>query len=326
MEDEGPSPRVRGSPRLGCACGVPDGSIPACAGKPGEHVKYLSGGQVHPRVCGEALDAGTPPRSSRVHPRVCGEATHQPCFQHHLSGPSPRVRGSPDQPPYRTIASGSIPACAGKPGAACSARRSAWVHPRVCGEAASALSLSGSVTGPSPRVRGSRRAADACLRRHGSIPACAGKPSSPTCRQAVRWVHPRVCGEAVGIAHVKQASLGPSPRVRGSPGEGKAGEGKAGSIPACAGKPWSCGISAGPRRVHPRVCGEAARGVLIFGKGTGPSPRVRGSREVFPVFAFVRRSIPACAGKPPTPFRPPCLTRVHPRVCGEAISIVIPFR
>ena len=55
LDEVGLSPRVRGNPRN--HVGVPPrrGSIPACAGEPGDAAGGGGGGQVYPRVCG-----GTP--------------------------------------------------------------------------------------------------------------------------------------------------------------------------------------------------------------------------------------------------------------------------
>ena len=91
------------------------------------------------------------------------------------------------------------------------------------------------------------------------------------------------------------------------------------SIPACAGKPRTSGTRASRQRVHPRVCGEAP---VLVDEGftwTGPSPRVRGSRQRVELAALVVGSIPACAGKPGTACPSGLANGVHPRVCGEAI-------
>ena len=172
----GPSPRVRGSLQSGDQGQPGDGSIPACAGKPPAGVRS--------------------PPAPRVHPRVCGEARAVGCRGLGASGPSPRVRGS--QPPESSpcSASGSIPACAGKPAVGVVQARVIRVHPRVCGEAW-VTQLAGSfVKGPSPRVRGSLLPSSPIVPRLGSIPACAGKPRIPRTAPRGSGVHPRVCGEA----------------------------------------------------------------------------------------------------------------------------------
>ena len=257
VPETGPSPRVRGSLlRLGeVHPGV--GSIPACAGKP-ELAEAIRGtGWVHPRVCGEAQSSasiGQPP-----------------------PGPSPRVRGSPGLSTTASAGRGSIPACAGKPGAQSAVPRVGTVHPRVCGEAASWPQSTSSWMGPSPRVRGSPRPCHVGHVEQGSIPACAGKPLEAGRAGHAERVHPRVCGEALLPLLVYVVWWGPSPRVRGSRVTAPSSILGVGSIPACAGKPRRLGAVAGTATVHPRVCGEAASPLSMCSGATGPSPRVRGS-------------------------------------------------
>ena len=236
-------------------------------------------------------------------------------------GPSPRVRGSPAHAAAAQTLRGSIPACAGKPCGRRSKQWSAGVHPRVCGEASVEPWRGGAAAGPSPRVRGSRTTGISPVFRSGSIPACAGKPSSTSCWCCCRRVHPRVCGEAARCPRVGENRPGPSPRVRGSRCRARGSRLSSGSIPACAGKPRPARSSGSRRRVHPRVCGEAP----APGEGgrleAGPSPRVRGSPPVKMLPRMSPRSIPACAGKPRVPPRPAMAFQVHPRVCGEAEQI-----
>ena len=72
--------------------------------------------------------------------------------------------------------------------------------------------------------------------------------------------------------------------------------------------------------VYPRVCGGTLSGALCGVVRLGLSPRVRGNPYEH-VYRLVRhRSIPACAGEPPSPppsSRPPW---VYPRVCGGTIG------
>ena len=196
--------------------------------------------------------------------------------------------------------------------------RPCWVHPRVCGEASPSAVGTGTLLGPSPRVRGSRNRDRGAAVVPGSIPACAGKPASRRHRETCTWVHPRVCGEASRGGVVLKADKGPSPRVRGSLGRLEHGAGQDGSIPACAGKPCESPVSAGVGRVHPRVCGEADWRIYLDVVLAGPSPRVRGSLQVWRPFNSATGSIPACAGKPRRWCRACWCRWVHPRVCGEA--------
>ena len=278
VNHRGPSPRVRGSRDLPGWSRFRPRSIPACAGKP--------------------TPAARPPSTRTVHPRVCGEAWWTSSNSSRPRGPSPRVRGSPGPMRADLARHGSIPACAGKP-RRCGGRTGASrVHPRVCGEASRCAMHRSSRTGPSPRVRGSPRDDLARRRARGSIPACAGKPSSTRPRRSRSRVHPRVCGEALRTALARKCRVGPSPRVRGSLDTDVAGARLVGSIPACAGKPRSSKGTPRRSRVHPRVCGEADNRPPPRPRFPGPSPRVRGSRVPRDLRAARSGSIPACAGKP----------------------------
>ena len=68
--------------------------IPACAGKTGD--------------CADVHGA------ARAHPRVCGENSETGVVQLFQEGSSPRVRGKPRRPIFRSPAKWLIPACAGK--------------------------------------------------------------------------------------------------------------------------------------------------------------------------------------------------------------------
>ena len=233
-------------------------------------------------------------------------------------GPSPRVRGSRSGTDPAISCIGSIPACAGKPVSGFSRSAKARVHPRVCGEALPRVGFQSVATGPSPRVRGSRVDLGDDLIRAGSIPACAGKPLAAACAARSGEVHPRVCGEAGTGFFLTPFSPGPSPRVRGSPVKVSTCAHPAGSIPACAGKPQAAAADARMAAVHPRVCGEAPRLFPLLRPYHGPSPRVRGSRRCASPSGARPGSIPACAGKPDAFVAGSAVSRVHPRVCGEA--------
>ena len=109
---------------------------------------------------------------------------------------------------------------------------------------------------------------------------------------------------------------GLSPRVRGNlrhlPGVGPRGR----SIPACAGEPPTATGSGSATPVYPRVCGGTQRAEQRLQRQEGLSPRVRGNRTRTRLERDYERSIPACAGEPPSVFRSPSACRVYPRVCG----------
>ena len=173
-----------------------------------------------------------------------------------------------------------------------------WGPSRVCGETDGDVPVWVSEWGPSPRVRGNPRAAVGRVLRGGSIPACAGKPSSHHRHSIAIRVHPRVCGETHGRARGAGRSTGPSPRVRGNHDHRRGDRACCGSIPACAGKPATGPARTAIRRVHPRVCGETCGVTTPARPVSGPSPRVRGNRATAAAVSTGRGSIPACAGKP----------------------------
>ena len=117
----GSSPRVRGTEGLGGCSQICLRFIPACAGN-------------RPRA--------QPPAAARpVHPRVCGEQSRQPREPYTRYGSSPRVRGTARSSLARTGACRFIPACAGNSCQSPSCIPPPPVHPRVCGEQGTTLSV-----------------------------------------------------------------------------------------------------------------------------------------------------------------------------------------
>ena len=112
--------------------------------------------------------------------------------------------------------------------------------------------------GPSPRVRGSLVIVAHVVPYSGSIPACAGEPTTRCPTRRAPGVHPRVCGGAYGLDAEWSIDEGPSPRVRGSRVDYLLHAFCTGSIPACAGEPRGSCTHKRATRVHPRVCGGAA--------------------------------------------------------------------
>ena len=215
-----------------------------------------------------------------------------------VRGPSPRARGSPGSMGASRLASGSIPAGAGKPSPDTRGWMARRVHPRGRGEASFRETCGQLDLGPSPRARGSRNRTSRPSPASGSIPAGAGKPSRR--------------GPSTTPAR------GPSPRARGSRQDKAAPVKAPRSIPAGAGKPPPDTTARGRPTVHPRGRGEADDRQRHVQPDTGPSPRARGSRRARPCPSWPPRSIPAGAGKPWRGYLAGDLYRVHPRGRGEA--------
>ena len=130
----GLSPRVRGNRPSAARAARRAGSIPACAGEPGQRGMVLGHHGVYPRVCG-----GTR-RANRVRFQLCGL--------------SPRVRGNPISPTPCRGWTRSIPACAGEPISAFAHPVNKGVYPRVCGGTTPVTFRGAVIRGLSPRVRG----------------------------------------------------------------------------------------------------------------------------------------------------------------------------
>ena len=138
-------------------------------------------------------------------------------------------------------------------------------------------------------------------------------------------VHPRVCGEQIGVLPRFCRLSGSSPRVRGTAQRSTQREHRGRFIPACAG---NSGIRQAQRSgtpVHPRVCGEQIRRLWSQRREDGSSPRVRGTVRCRGCCPAETRFIPACAGnrRPTGRGSPP--SSVHPRVCGEQKTLITGF-
>ena len=251
-------------------------------------------------------------------------------------GLSPRVRGNRNLSARLRKGSGTIPACAGEPGApslnislsrdyprVCggtlwdpTTRTLTRDYPRVCGGTDAARGQQNPFLGLSPRVRGNRGSGKSTLVRKGTIPACAGEPFSWAWSSTSWRDYPRVCG-GTGRANFQSRQLmGLSPRVRGNRNAADPRLRIPGTIPACAGEPWFRPAALGRRGDYPRVCGGTQR-LRVHRRGEyGLSPRVRGNRNLGKPRQNARGTIPACAGEPRRPESNRRGRGDYPRVCG----------
>ena len=90
----------------------------------------------------------------------------------------------------------------------------------------------------------------------GIIPAYAGNTHGTVFLSLVEGDHPRVCGEHTAGSSDITATLGSSPRMRGTLGFHEIILDYAGIIPAYAGNTISKLTRALFHKDHPRVCGE----------------------------------------------------------------------
>ena len=155
----GLSPHARGNQPLSLGACCRNGSIPACAGKPGCRL-----------LC---------PQECRVYPRMRGETCLSQAAAGSHRGLSPHARGNPSGRSRANYSPGSIPACAGKPRALERRILSMWVYPRMRGETYEVPQAHMRSWGLSPHARGNPHVKFGAGVVVGSIPACAGKPEAP---------------------------------------------------------------------------------------------------------------------------------------------------
>ena len=137
-----------------------------------------------------------------------------------------------------------------------------WDHPRVCGEHTVFDVFFDTVSGSSPRMRGTRGGAAEPSRPVGIIPAYAGNTLSIGWSSTAVRDHPRVCGEHLPTASVFHPLTGSSPRMRGTRHKLFDGFDVRGIIPAYAGNTRPPCAPLAKCGDHPRVCGEHDMGLL----------------------------------------------------------------
>ena len=227
------------------------------------------------------------------------------------------MRGRPRLDDVLVVDGGTTPAYAGKTAAAASLYAFSRDHPRVCGEDTNENSLSHTVTGPPPRMRGRPNLGSNNPRPWGTTPAYAGKTHAPSASSSAPRDHPRVCGEDCPASRLPLARQGPPPRMRGRLATDLKGTTIRGTTPAYAGKTCCRCARAGRRWDHPRVCGEDAWRCSGLVGVPGPPPRMRGRLRDGVLMRSKIRTTPAYAGKTEINRLLSVNDPDHPRVCGE---------
>ena len=132
------------------------------------------------------------------------------------SGSSPRLRGTDLVDRAQLQGPRFIPAPAGNSSIPVGMSTPDTVHPRACGEQISWPGSSPASPGSSPRLRGTGKWSGRGCRRSRFIPAPAGNRGSPLDGRISTPVHPRACGEQVGLLLEPLHAVGSSPRLRGT--------------------------------------------------------------------------------------------------------------
>ena len=153
------------------------------------------------------------------------------------------------------------------------------------------------------------------------IPADAGNTGAAASPVIRLPVHPRGCGEYDNTPPEQLERFGSSPRMRGILQRHAIHRAAHRFIPADAGNTRSPPRRPCPATVHPRGCGEYMTGPIGSRCSYGSSPRMRGIRRRIGNCVRFCRFIPADAGN--TQKCRDCARKypVHPRGCGEYLSI-----
>ena len=154
----------------------------------------------------------------------------------------------------------------------------------------------------------------------GIIPACAGSTSPWPSASARCGDHPRMCGEHSSGPALIADIPGSSPHVRGAHAVTDCETPPSGIIPACAGSTVGLSVDGDEPWDHPRMCGEHFKCDSYVSDYVGSSPHVRGAPYHRQYRSRASGIIPACAGSTPRMFPCRCVSRDHPRMCGEHTS------
>ena len=211
-----------------------------------------------------------------------GETVGLPAVAGEDTGLSPHVRGNRNEALDIPAATGSIPACTGKPSTVAGRGARGRVYPRMYGETRAASRAPVRKKGLSPHVRGNHRTTRRRSAISRSIPACTGKPARCRRRRSTRWVYPRMYGETEVMRARRSSWLGLSPHVRGNQDHQRLEAACSRSIPACTGKPSSHRRLPPRLMVYPRMYGETRTAGAGAGAAEGLSPHVRGNLRAHP--------------------------------------------
>ena len=207
------------------------------------------------------------------------------------------MRGKPSVFAYGGSQYRITPADAGKTLKHTAPRYRAEDHPRGCGENLPDFKFSGDVKGSPPRMRGKLPSSIASSILYRITPADAGKTALMPDGGAVKWDHPRGCGENKSKNGKKKRTRGSPPRMRGKLGVNQSHCRFPWITPADAGKTMKARLFPPFIRDHPRGCGENRPPSYRRQSVSGSPPRMRGKLCGFSALSCSTRITPADAGK-----------------------------
>ena len=212
-------------------------------------------------------------------------------------GSSPLTRGKRRRASHGRLATGLIPAHAGKTRSVPSTATRSWAHPRSRGENLCSRPHHESASGSSPLTRGKPCCACPARCRQGLIPAHAGKTLRRRRTRLGTGAHPRSRGENTAAGLPAAGVGGSSPLTRGKPPRRSPPKSRPGLIPAHAGKTEMSSNHPRPCRAHPRSRGENVPSFRNHMQTRGSSPLTRGKLILLTSASVFIGLIPAHAGK-----------------------------
>ena len=215
---------------------LPGGSSPLTRGKrSGDRVPQLVPGLI-PAHAGKTHKVPPTTRGQWAHPRSRGENPVGGVLVVSFLGSSPLTRGKRTRCPRPHVASGLIPAHAGKTRRRLCRDVQARAHPRSRGENLARLESIHRTVGSSPLTRGKRSPSYLSDWLLGLIPAHAGKTKPRSSPTAPCTAHPRSRGENTAFRLPAASASGSSPLTRGKPPTWTRQQLNTRLIPAHAGK------------------------------------------------------------------------------------------
>ena len=163
-------------------------------GKPPRSDKCQRVRRIIPAHAGQTFVIGARGLGKTDHPRACGANAAAGRIRTLRRGSSPRMRGKQGGRRKLEREIRIIPAHAGQTAPARDATSRSSDHPRACGANGSGQSLSESLLGSSPRMRGKPNPTREMERRTRIIPAHAGQTTFLNKTLANPADHPRACG------------------------------------------------------------------------------------------------------------------------------------
>ena len=311
-------PRSRGeNPGAVCQVLIMKGSSPLTRGKRVAYLVEVVPEGLIPAHAGKTAAPLARRRYTRAHPRSRGENGHRPHSGDQSNGSSPLTRGKPSSARRRGSRRGLIPAHAGKTPPRKPPLTSTWAHPRSRGENVHGGFRVVGGPGSSPLTRGKPKQAAAKKEPEGLIPAHAGKTPTARLSPPCSWAHPRSRGENLWGGVGSCYTLGSSPLTRGKHGLLVHAGHVRGLIPAHAGKTIPLLNCHSESPAHPRSRGENIISESVQLGSKGSSPLTRGKRDNLGRQFDRPGLIPAHAGKTATIARLRARSRAHPRSRGE---------